>query len=612
MALRELLLRLQVQVDPRGVKKANSALAGIRKAAIAVGTVFVAGRFARGIGAVLELGSAANETSNVIQTAFEDSANAVEDWAKRQAEVMGRSRFELREMAAATGAIVQPMLGSAEAAADMSTQVAQLAVDLGSFFNANDKDALRALQSGLVGSTEPLLRFGVVMKQANLQTFAQSQGISKLVKDMNEAELTALRFNFIMDKTRKAQGDAAKTSGGFANQTKALKAAWKDALTTLGQRLVPTFEKLLKVLIPLTKQVGEALVAAFDFLANIVDGIISMFRLLNETYGEFGNVLGGLVIALGSLGVAMLLFGKKAVFSGLRVAAAWALANLPLILMLSIIALLLLAIEDFIVFMQGGESVIGDLIDSFRRWVDEMGGVSGAIAAIFGKLFQKIFNLSDGTTRKIIDAFSSVFESIRDLFVSVGTFLGESVAAIVVGFQRFGKFMTDLWQGIKDFVLDVIDSITSAIDRALDKVSELLSKATDALGITDVAGDNERVSRQAERLDRRREATRRENARRAGRRTAALRKLEQEGFGTFTPAKGPRGIASITAAPGADQAALERRFQQLVSSKQEIVVNVDARGNQSPAAVGDQVASKIANKPQIRQAQSNFATARGG
>lgn len=436
MALRELLLHLGVDVDDQGVKKANGALNNIRKAAIAAGAIFVTGKFAQGIGKILELGSAANETSNVIQSSFGESADSVEDWAKRQADAMGRSKFELREMAAATGAIVEPMLKSEKGAADMATQVAQLAVDLGSFFNTSDPAALKALQAGLVGSTEPLLKFGVVMLQANLQAFALEKGITKQVSAMSAAEKTQLRFNFIMENTRKAQGDAAKTSEGYANKTKALQAAVKDSFTEIGKRLVPVFEKLLKVLVPLTKRIGIFLVRAIEVLDGVIGGLVSAVEVVMDTFRGTDGIIEKLALSVGLLGIAMLLFGRKAVFAAIRVAAAWALANLPIIAMLAILAVVLLVIEDVVKFFKGAPSLIGTLVDAFKQWVDDMGGVSEALLDLWKKIFTNMFGISEKT-------FDEIIEKIGEAIATLTDFLGlTDIAAEREGIKRAGRSIT--------------------------------------------------------------------------------------------------------------------------------------------------------------------------
>ena len=65
-----------------------------------------------------------------------------------------------------------------------------------------------------------------------------SQGVTKQVSAMSQAEKVQLRYAFVMAQTAMVQGDFQKTSGSFANQTRILSEQWKELLTVLGQGLV--------------------------------------------------------------------------------------------------------------------------------------------------------------------------------------------------------------------------------------------------------------------------------------------------------------------------------------------------------------------------------------
>lgn len=572
MALRELLLQLGVEVDKKGVKNADNAIAGIKKAAIALGAIFVTGKLAQGVKGILELGSSAAETTNVIEAVFEKNAEAVEDWSKRQSEAMGRSRFELREMAASTGAIIGPTLKSADAAADMATQVAQLAVDLGSFFNANDADALTALQAGLIGSSEPMLKFGVTMNVAALEAFRLEKGLTKTFQKMSAAEKQQLRFNFIMDKTVKAQGDAAKTSAGFANATKALRAAAKDALTVVGIRLLPTFEKLLAVLIPLTKQIGTGLLVAMDVIGAVIDGLDDIIQAMIGTWNELDGTIEKLIVGLGLLGIAFTLLGRKGRLAALEMAANFAIAAFPIILITALVAILLLAVQDFIVFMRGGDSVIGRLVDRFREWVDEMGGIGGIIKKIFSEAFQFIFNISEEKADQIITAFQGVWAAIRETFSAIGDFFGTAFDVARKAVEKIIEIARDIIEEVKGLISDTKEFLTGGQTRA-DKAEE--KRAGQAV-LDEFATRKKRILENQRALD-------------------AL-------------ASGIKSVNVAGVAAGFNPFANASNTSQSVVDNSQLTVNVDASGQTNPDAIAESVSTKINRTPRNRQTLQSFVT----
>jgi len=234
-------------------KAAASSRAGMAVAATgasafggALGKLVAAAGITQALRSIVQLASDANETGNVLEQVFgAEGAGQVKSWSQAASSNLGRSRFQLQEFAGGLGAILDPMVQNKGKAQEMSTTLATLAVDLGSFFNATDQDALVALRSGISGEAEPLKRFGIVMQDATLQEFAHTQGIRKKLAAMNVAEKTELRYQFILARTKNAQGDAARTAGGFANSSKALKGALRDLGTEAGMAVMPVLERIV-------------------------------------------------------------------------------------------------------------------------------------------------------------------------------------------------------------------------------------------------------------------------------------------------------------------------------------------------------------------------------
>ena len=83
------------------------------------------------------------------------------------------------------------------------------------------------------------------MTEVNLEQFAFEQGITKSIKKMTQAEKVQLRYNFVMEKTKNAQGDFNRTSEGTANQLRIAQEGFKELSALLGQRLLPIVNNVL-------------------------------------------------------------------------------------------------------------------------------------------------------------------------------------------------------------------------------------------------------------------------------------------------------------------------------------------------------------------------------
>ena len=289
-----------------------------------------------------ELASSANETDNVLREVFGAAGEAqVHEWAASVGASMGRSKYAMEANAAALGAMLEPMTGNAAEAQEMSQKFAELAVDLGSFFNASDEDALAALKSGITGEAEPLKKFGIVMNDATLAEYAHTQGIGKKLTAMSNAEKTELRYGFILSKTTKATGDAIRTSEGFANRQKALGDSIRDLATDIGKKLLPVANKMLGWVLSSIKQFGK----------------------LTQT----SNILKAAFVVLG---VAMLYAFGPAALTIAAVAAG--------------LAVVIGVLDDLITWFEGGDSLFGDLLNQmFGEGASEkaLAGFKGAIEA---------------------------------------------------------------------------------------------------------------------------------------------------------------------------------------------------------------------------------------
>lgn len=212
---------------------------------------------------VLSASSNLEELESKARVVFGDTFDEVERQSERIAQSVGRSSSQILQFSADMGAIIEPTGIAGRALAEMSTQFAQLAVDLASFHNTTDIQAFNALRSAITGELEPLKRFGVVMTQANLKAYALNQGVTENIESFNQAQLTALRYNFILEQTTGAQGDAERTADSLANQTRRLAGNWRSFQEELGKDATPAAAGGLKLLngllVSFTANVGAAI-----------------------------------------------------------------------------------------------------------------------------------------------------------------------------------------------------------------------------------------------------------------------------------------------------------------------------------------------------------------
>ena len=258
--IRRDLKRLETQTG-QTTSKVKRSLNGMGTAFKAVlGGVLVA-QLARGTIALTKFASDMEEMSAMSEAVFGQFVHSVRAELDAFGTAVGRSRFELEGMAASVQDTFVPMGFARDEAAKFSVNLTKLAVDVASFKNVSEKMTMDSFTSALVGNHETVRKFGVVITEAELKAELFRMGITKNSKDVDAATKVQARYNLIVAGTKDAQGDALKTSGSYANQTRALDAQFKLLAADLGNELLPMMKDLVATAIDGTKEFRRFLVA---------------------------------------------------------------------------------------------------------------------------------------------------------------------------------------------------------------------------------------------------------------------------------------------------------------------------------------------------------------
>lgn len=301
-------LNFDTKVDTTGfnkgtaqISKQSSKIGGLLSTALGTAVGFGATQVASQViqslirigNQAIELASDLDEVQNVVDTAFGDMAYKCEAFADTAIEQFGMSKLSAKQTASTYMAMAKSMGLSMDAASDMAVETAKLTGDVASFYNISTDLASVKLKSIFTGETETLKDLGVVMTEVNLKQYALAHGITKAYSEMNQAEKVALRYNFVMDSLADAQGDFARTSDSWANQTRVLSERWKELLGILGKGLIRT-------LTPIVKFINTILQALIN-LANAFANTIGKLFGLNTTVKSSAKSAIGAADAQGEL-----------------------------------------------------------------------------------------------------------------------------------------------------------------------------------------------------------------------------------------------------------------------------------------------------------------------
>lgn len=196
----------------------------------------------------IDLGSDLAEVQNVVDVTFGSMSGAVNSFSKNAITQFGLSELTAKKYMGTYGAMAKSFGIVEEAGYQMSAAITGLTGDVASFYNLSTDEAYTKLKSIFTGETESLKELGVVMTQTALDQYAINNGFGKTTAKMTEQEKVMLRYQFVMSALSDAQGDFARTSDSWANQTRVLALQFESLKAAIGQGLINAFTPVIRVI----------------------------------------------------------------------------------------------------------------------------------------------------------------------------------------------------------------------------------------------------------------------------------------------------------------------------------------------------------------------------
>jgi hypothetical protein len=253
--------------------------------------------------ASVKLASDYEESLNKVNVAFGNSASSIESFGDTTLETFGIAKGTALDMASLFGDMATSMGLPQSEAAELSKSLVGLAGDLASFKNIGIEQATTALNGVFTGETESLKLLGIVMTEANLAQFALEKGIQKNIKSFTQAEKVQLRYAYVMENTKNAQGDFARTSGGAANQMRVFQESLKEVGQQFGAIILPAFTNVVKSLNGMVKSFGDLSPGVKQTIV-VVAGLVAVIGPLLTVIGTVLTLVPSMVAGFAAVKVA--------------------------------------------------------------------------------------------------------------------------------------------------------------------------------------------------------------------------------------------------------------------------------------------------------------------
>ena len=174
-------------------------------------------------------------------TTFGPAAEGLTEDMDRLRLAMGLSEAEFQKQAVTLGQVATATGSTREEAAAMAALLITASGDVAAFNGdiSQSNEVLTAMQAAIRGEFDPLERFGVAIKQADVNQRALADSTKTSAAELTTQEKQAATLALIMEALGDETGSLEAAMGSAAVQQNVLNAELEDAQTELGEALLP-------------------------------------------------------------------------------------------------------------------------------------------------------------------------------------------------------------------------------------------------------------------------------------------------------------------------------------------------------------------------------------
>ena len=205
----------------------------------------------RGMADVVNKAGQLEQSVGAIDSVFKESAGQMHAWSDQAATSVGLSKNEFNELGTLIGAQLKNGGTAISELAPKTNELIGLGADLSSMFGGTTREAVEALSSALKGERDPIERYGVSLKQAEIDAKAASLGFEKVGGSFSNEAQQAATLALIMEQTKDAHGNFARESDTYAHKVQVLSQQWENFTTGLGEMFLPVAASALEWLMGL-------------------------------------------------------------------------------------------------------------------------------------------------------------------------------------------------------------------------------------------------------------------------------------------------------------------------------------------------------------------------
>lgn len=475
MTVAELNNIVRFSVNRGDVANVNSKINDIASLARttlgAIGIGFSAAKVKNFVKQCVSMASATEEMENKFNTVFQGITDEVDKWAEDYADAVGRNKNAIKGYVADQQNLLVGFGMAREEGAKLSEEMTSLALDLASFANINEDQAVNWMTKAVMGETEAAKQLGAVLSDTTRAETMAAMGLTGKYEALDQLTKMQVNYTAILRQSPDAIGDCVRSMNSYEATNRRYQARLKELKELIGNFFMPTAQQILSI-----GAKGLTLLRkGLTVIANVVNKLGGAERVV--------TVLG---IAFGALFAAANINRVAAFANNIRKLLSGVMGLTPKVKALFFIVLALaIVVDDFIAFFKGDNSMIGELLTTIgvdaegarQAVVNAFENIKSVVKNVWGSIKQFLSNHSE----QIHAIMASVWGAIVEIFRTAFLFISTLAKAVFTALQAF-------WNSWGKDIIAVCQLVAGFISRAFSRMAEILTEVANLIKAI-VSGD---------------------------------------------------------------------------------------------------------------------------
>jgi len=257
-----------------------------------------------------------------LESVFKANTQQMIEFGQATSDI-GLSMNEAAKATTFIGSVLKQSGFSIAETSDLTEELVELGADLALTYGYDVQEALLGMTALFRGEYDPIEKFGVAMKQSEIDAEKAARGLDGLTGAAERFADQQIRVEFLMDRASDAIGAFERQSGNLTVQQMRLRAEFENIRDTVGASLLPALadiigevrvlvqdmgprlEKTFQNFVPVIRNLGEQ---AVPVLNNALIGLIGFFdstaKVIQEAQDpttELGDSMQALGESIGNL-----------------------------------------------------------------------------------------------------------------------------------------------------------------------------------------------------------------------------------------------------------------------------------------------------------------------